>query len=141
MPEDRDSTGRRGVVAVIRSDDRLLVIRRSQSVVAPGAYCFPGGAIEGDETEEQALVREIAEELGACVRPLRRIWTNTTPWNVTLSWWLAEAEPDCKYRPNPAEVESIHWLTANEMSGLPELLANNRHFLSAVANGEIVLDL
>ncbi len=141
MPEDRDNTGRRGVVAVIRNHDRLLVIRRSQSVVAPGAYCFPGGAIESGETEEQALVREIAEELGACVRPLRRIWTNTTPWNVELTWWLAEAEHDCVYRPNPAEVDSIHWLTTTEMSELPELLASNRHFLGAIASGEIVLDL
>jgi 8-oxo-dGTP diphosphatase len=140
MPEDRDCKRRRGVVAVIRRGDRLLVIRRSQSVVAPGAYCFPGGAIEGDETEEQALVREIMEELGACVRPLRRIWSNTTPWNVELTWWQAEAEPDCQYRPNPAEVESIHWLTTAEMSELPELLASNRHFLSALTSGEIDFD-
>ncbi len=141
MTEDRDSSRRRGVVAVIRRGDRLLVIRRAQSVVAPGTFCFPGGAIECDETEEQALVREIAEELGACVRPLRRIWSNTTPWNVDLTWWLAEANPDCQYRPNPAEVESVHWLTIAEMSELPELLASNRHFLSALESGEIVLDL
>ncbi len=138
MTEDRDSSRRRGVVAVIRRNDRLLVIRRAQSVVAPGAFCFPGGAIEGDETEEQALVREIAEELGACVRPLRRIWSNTTPWKVDLTWWLAEADPDCDYQPNPAEVESVHWLTTAEMSELPELLASNRQFLSALESGEIV---
>jgi 8-oxo-dGTP diphosphatase len=138
--ENRLGSERRGVVAVIRRGERLLVIRRSQSVVAPGAYCFPGGAIERDETEEQALVREIAEELGADVRPLRRIWSNTTSWSVELSWWLVDVEPACEYCPNPAEVESIHWLTAEEMRELPELLESNRHFLRALAMGEIVLN-
>jgi 8-oxo-dGTP diphosphatase len=137
--ESYPTVERRGVVAVIRRGERLLVIRRSQSVVAPGAYCFPGGAIEGNETEDQAIVREMVEELGVNVRPIRRIWSNTTPWKVELSWWLVDADPECKYCPNPAEVESIHWLTASEMGELAELLASNRHFLRALADGEIVL--
>jgi 8-oxo-dGTP pyrophosphatase MutT (NUDIX family) len=140
-PENRTGLERRGVVAVIRRGERLLVIRRSQSVVAPGAYCFPGGAIEAEETEENALVRELVEELGVSVRPVRRIWSNDTTWNVKLSWWLVEAEPTCEYLPNPVEVESVHWLTVEEMAGLPQLLESNRHFLRALAGGEIVLDL
>jgi 8-oxo-dGTP pyrophosphatase MutT (NUDIX family) len=49
---------RRGVVAVVLRDERFLVIRRAAGVVAPGAFCFPGGGVEGDESETQALVRE-----------------------------------------------------------------------------------
>src|SRR5688572_13746277 len=101
---------RRGVVAVIVEQDRFLVIRRSQHVVAPGAFCFPGGAIESGETEAAALVREIEEELGVCVRPLRPLWRSITPWNVHLTWWLAAADENCDWSPNPDEVESIHWL-------------------------------
>ncbi len=36
-------------------------------------YDLPGGAIDGDETEEQALVREFREETGLDVRPVLRI--------------------------------------------------------------------
>ena len=36
-------------------------------------YDLPGGAIDGDETEQQALVREFVEETGLTVRPLSRI--------------------------------------------------------------------
>lgn len=36
-------------------------------------YDLPGGAIDGDETEEQALVREFREETGLDVRPVARI--------------------------------------------------------------------
>src|SRR5689334_13980746 len=115
---------RRGVVAVVVRDGRLLVIRRSQLVVAPGAFCFPGG-IEAGESEEQALVREIQEELNAAVRPLRRIWQSETPWSVELAWWLAEFEMNAEPIPAPAEVESIHWHTPTEMTELPGLLESN----------------
>jgi 8-oxo-dGTP diphosphatase len=131
---------RRGAVAVIRHADRLLVIRRSQHVVAPGAYCFPGGGIEADETVEMALVRELREELNVDVLPLRPIWRSVTPWRVELDWWLVRLAPDADPRPTPAEVESFHWHTIGELSGLPDLLESNRQFLAALARGEIHLE-
>jgi 8-oxo-dGTP diphosphatase len=140
MPHEPLLPARRGVVAVIVEKDRLLVIRRSQHVVAPGAFCFPGGGIEADESESDALIREIAEELGVCVRPVRPLWTSVTPWNVHLTWWLGEVDHGCAWLPNPAEVESIHWLTPQEIKQLPALLESNHHFLRALDEGEIVLD-
>jgi 8-oxo-dGTP pyrophosphatase MutT (NUDIX family) len=125
---------------VIRSGDRFLVIRRSQQVVAPGAYCFPGGAIEAGESEEEAVVRELREELTVDVVPARRVWRSITPWHVELYWWLAHLPPNAVPRPSPAEVESFHWHTAEEMLALPELLESNRHFLAAVGRGEVLLD-
>jgi 8-oxo-dGTP pyrophosphatase MutT (NUDIX family) len=130
---------RRGVVAVIVEEDRLLVIRRSQHVVAPGAYCFPGGAIEGGESEAEALIREIQEELGVCIRPLRPLWQSITPWNVHLTWWLAAVDGSCVWSPNPDEVESVHWLTPDEIQALTGLLQSNHDFLRALAAGEIEL--
>jgi 8-oxo-dGTP diphosphatase len=118
-----------GVVGVIRRGDRLLVIRRSQHVRAPGAYCFPGGAIEEGETESEALRREIREELGCAVTPLRRIWRSCTAWQVDLAWWLADLDPAAELQPNPAEVESCEWLTVAELKDLPQLLSSNRDFL------------
>jgi 8-oxo-dGTP pyrophosphatase MutT (NUDIX family) len=129
----------RGVVAVVVREGRFLVIRRSATVRAPGMYCFPGGAIEPDETEEQALVREFQEELGAAVRPLSRVWQSTTPWRVELSWWLAECDESVPLVPNPAEVSCVHWLTDDQMRGLADLLESNLRFLDALASGEIRL--
>jgi 8-oxo-dGTP diphosphatase len=133
------SSNCRGAVAVIRRQERLLVIRRSQQVVAPGAYCFPGGAIEPGESEEDALIRELREELNVDVLPVRRIWQSVTPWRVELAWWLARLSPEASVRAAPEEVESFHWQTLEEMSALPELLESNRQFIAAVARGEISL--
>ncbi len=130
---------RRGAVAVVVRDQRLLVIRRSAHVVAPRAFCFPGGAIEPGETEPQALVREFREELDAAIRPLARVWQSVTPWNVELAWWQGHLALESVLSPNPAEVESIHWFTPDEMLAQRELLESNRQFLAELAVGRIEL--
>jgi 8-oxo-dGTP diphosphatase len=135
-----DDPGRRGAVAVVLRDGRMMVIRRARSVVAPLVYCFPGGGIEGDESEEQALVREFREEVGVAIRPVRRLWRSVTTWKVELAWWLGELEPGAVPVANPREVESIHWLTPHEMARLPDLLESNRQFLELLDRGEIRLE-
>lgn len=139
QPQQTSESIRRGVVAVIVRQQRLLVIRRSAEVVAPGKLCFPGGAIEGSETETAALIREIREELDVAVRPTRRIWQSVTPWQVALAWWLAEVEPDARPVANPAEVASVHWHTPGEMATMDDLLEGNHRFLEALARGEFEL--
>jgi 8-oxo-dGTP diphosphatase len=132
---------RRGAVAVIVRDGRLLLVRRSQQVVAPGMYCFPGGGIEAGETEQQAVVRELQEELGCQVQPVRRLWESVSSWRVHLAWWLSELDPAAAIAPNPLEVESAHWFTLAEMAALPNQLESNYRFLDALARGEIALEV
>ncbi|GAB6186067.1 NUDIX domain-containing protein [Thermopirellula anaerolimosa] len=137
--QDHRGTSRRGVVAVIRRGPRFLIIRRAAQVAAPGKLCFPGGGIEPGETEEQALVRELLEELGVGAVPRRRLWRRVTPWGVDLAWWLVELDPEQRIVPNPAEVGEYFWLTATELEHRRDLLESNRQFLSAWKNGEIDL--
>jgi 8-oxo-dGTP diphosphatase len=134
-----DDPGRRGAVAVVVRDGRMLVIRRSRTVVAPLVYCFPGGGIEGSESEEEALLREFREEVGLALRPVRRLWRCVTAWKVELAWWLAEIDPEAVPVANPREVESIHWFTPSEMARLPDLLESNREFLELLSSGAITL--
>jgi (d)CTP diphosphatase len=129
-PTDPLPIRKHGVVAIILSGERFLVIRRSQSVRAPGRYCFPGGAIEPGESEEQALAREMLEELAVVARPVRRLWESVTPWQVHLAWWLTEIASDAVITPQPAEVESVHWLTAKEIRGMADVLTSNIDFLN-----------
>ncbi|WKD58584.1 (deoxy)nucleoside triphosphate pyrophosphohydrolase [Corynebacterium caspium] len=52
------------VGAVIHRDGLILATRRSRGATkSPGLWEFPGGKIEAQETPQQALAREIAEEL------------------------------------------------------------------------------
>ncbi|CAM3015973.1 8-oxo-dGTP diphosphatase MutT [Legionella worsleiensis] len=55
-------------VAVITDrEQRVLITQRSLHVPHGGCWEFPGGKIEPDESPQQALVREIKEELGITV--------------------------------------------------------------------------
>jgi len=51
------------VAAVIERDDCFLVTRRQAGVHLAGMWEFPGGKIDPAETHEQALRREMVEEL------------------------------------------------------------------------------
>jgi 8-oxo-dGTP pyrophosphatase MutT (NUDIX family) len=141
MPADQDRPVRRGVVGIVVRRRQLLVIQRSNCVEAPGAFCFPGGAVEPGETEPEALRREFQEELGVIARPLRRLWQSQTDWNVHLAWWSAELDSPETMRPEPSEVAAVHWLTLSEIAQLPELLSSNQRFLEALQRGEFSLPL
>ena len=140
MSASQPEIARYGVAVVVVRDGRFLIIRRSQTVLAPGMYCFPGGGIEPGETEEEAVVREMQEELGITVTPRRLVWRCVTRWRVALAWWVAELDEASEPIPNPDEVESHHWLTPAEMKRLEQLLPNNHDFLCALADGAVVLE-
>ncbi len=135
--ENTKQIQRYGVVGVIVEQGRYLLIRRSQTVLAPGKLCFPGGGIEPGETPQQALVREFREELGITVRPIRFDWENVTPWGVHLQWWIAEREPNQTPVPNPDEVAEILHLTLPEMLIHPDMLESNRPYLERLLSALI----
>ena len=61
--------------ALIDRDGRILVTQRPKDKNFAGLWEFPGGKIESGETPEQAIVRELFEELSIepcerCVEPL-----------------------------------------------------------------------
>ena len=135
----QDPSRRRGGVGVIFREDRLLIIRRSLTVVAPGLLCLPGGGIEEGETEREALVREMQEELAIDVTPLRLCWRSTTSWGTELAWWIAELDPTITPVANPDEVAEVHWLRRHEIRVADDMLPSLPSFLDAWERGEIVL--
>ncbi len=143
----QDASRRRGVIAVIcqaftgssrasgamapsADTSRFLVIRRSQTVTAPGAWCFPGGGVESGESEPEALCRELYEEL-AIQRPIpgQRIWSSRSQRGVQLAWWTVAIDAEEVIVPNPEEVAAVRWWTPAEMRATGKLLESNELFL------------
>jgi mutator protein MutT len=124
----------RGVVAVLEDQGRLLVIRRAAGILAGGAWCFPGGAIESGESPSMAVTREVFEELGVQVTPVQELWEWRKPdGRLILTWWRVElSDRSVPLRPAPAEVAEVRWAAPQEILELDPLLAGNREFLETV---------
>jgi 8-oxo-dGTP diphosphatase len=54
--------------ALIDADGRVLIAQRPSGKAMAGLWEFPGGKLEAGETPEQALIRELQEELAITVR-------------------------------------------------------------------------
>ena len=65
------------VGVLIDGDGRFLLTSRPAGKVYAGHWEFPGGKVEAGESVEQALRRELHEELGITIAAAR-------PWQVTL---------------------------------------------------------
>ncbi len=65
------------VGVLVRPDGRFLLTSRPPGKVYAGYWEFPGGKLEAGETVEEALRRELVEEIGVTIGPVR-------PWKVEV---------------------------------------------------------
>ncbi len=64
------------VCGIIWQEDKIFIARRKPEKSLGGYWEFPGGKIEHDETPEEALERELKEELGMAVKVGDYFYTN-----------------------------------------------------------------
>jgi 8-oxo-dGTP diphosphatase len=122
-------------VAVRRDDGKWLMVRRSRNVGSPLKVCFPGGTVEAGESQEQAVVREMREELGLKVRPVKQVWTHEFPDKaLTLFGWIAELENGTQMQLNEDEIAEVFWMDASEGSSHPDGMVTNRAFIACLAS-------
>ena len=106
------------VGAVIVHDGLVLCARRAPLGALAGLWEFPGGKIEPGETAQQALQREITEELRCTVEVGDEITTTAHRYDfgvvilTTFYCRLIGGTPD------PAEHASIQWLAPSQLGSL-----------------------
>ena len=123
---------RQAVVVVVVKEDRVLVIRRGPAALRPGYWAPPSGRIEPGESQAEAVVREIYEEVGLVVTPLEKVWEcPTDDGTFRLHWWAVEAEPG-ELKLDPDEVADAAWIDPDEFSLLEPTFEGDREFFASV---------
>ena len=120
------------VVAAAIVDDldaprELLAARRTVPASLAGRFEFPGGKVDPGETPEEALHREIREELGVqvalgpeVVGPVDGAWRLSDTYVMRL--WLAEIADGV---PRPlVEHDELRWLPPGQWRSVPWLDAD-----------------
>ena len=124
-----DRTPRTVVGAVIIDGGRVLAARRIKPPELAGQWEFPGGKVEPGETPEEALRREVAEELGLSItvgeelKPERGVWTISPRYVLRLfvATISAGAEPAVG-----KDHDQFRWLAEPELDGMAWLDADRR---------------
>ena len=127
------------VAAVIeRNDRRLLIGQRRKNDTSPLKWEFPGGKVNHGETPEEALARELREELGvALVKSVElgrvRHQYAETPEELEIRFFAAAiAELEIA----PLTFEKTAWVLPKEL-GDYDFLAANRELIAQLATGRI----
>lgn len=121
------------IVGVVLRGARFVAIRRGPAVVFPGYWAPPSGRLEPGETQSQAVVREMAEELGLEVVPLAKVWEcPTEDGHYTLHWWSARPVDDRALVPQPGEVSEARWVTREEFLALRPSFEADREFIERI---------
>jgi 8-oxo-dGTP diphosphatase len=106
------------VAAVVERDGHFLVTRRLQGTHLAGYWEFPGGKVHEGETHEDALARELSEELHSRVSNMRKIFRTSHQYlerTVELHFFRG----DLTEEPRPAFGQEIRWIRRDEFASLP----------------------
>lgn len=113
----------RVVAAIILDDDKVFATQRGYGEFKDG-WEFPGGKIDKGETPEEALVREIKEELDTEIEVINLLDTieyDYPNFHISMDCFI------CKIRSGTLvlkEHESAKWLTKEELYSVDWLPAD-----------------
>jgi len=106
------------VGAAIRDGDRILAAQRSSSMKLPLKWEFVGGKIEKGETHQQALKREVMEELGAVIEVKDYIATGFSEMGETRITLHVYAAILLEGIPIAKEHAQLRWIEINKLNEL-----------------------
>lgn len=118
------------VVAVVKWQDKFLVVKRGPAVSNPNKWCVPCGYLDWDESANECVVREVYEESGLDLRnydvtgleqPYELVTEPGVNWKQDIAIHFlvtinSETEPVTDYsKVDDEETLDIKWITVDEL--------------------------
>jgi len=119
--------------ALLDADGRILIARRPEGKPMAGLWEFPGGKIEANETPEQAVVRELREELGVepcerCLHPFAFVSHPYDTFHIVMPLFLCRTWDGFA---RPLEGQEIAWVRKEQL-GSYDLVAADRSLAAEI---------
>ena len=107
--------------ALIDPEGRVLLAQRPQGKSLAGLWEFPGGKVEPGETPEQALIRELQEELGidtwsSCLAPLTFASHSYPDFHLLMPLFACRRWNGI---PTPREGQTLAWVRPDRLRDYP----------------------
>ena len=115
-------------VGLVYSNDRLLILKRTDGQMLAGLWEFPGGKLEDGETPQMAVKREILEETALHVAVKEKIATIRhaySHFSITMHAFRCSLTDDCD---TPQCDRPWHWIREQELHSFPFPKANHKLF-------------
>jgi 8-oxo-dGTP diphosphatase len=108
-------------VALVDLDGRVLIAQRPPGKALAGLWEFPGGKLDPGERPEQALIRELDEELGiavkeACLAPLTFASHAYADFHLLMPLWICRRWDG---RVEAREGQPLKWVRPGKLSDYP----------------------
>ncbi len=113
-------------VVLIDRDGRVLLSQRPSSKSMAGLWEFPGGKVENGEVPEEALIRELKEELGidtwcSCLAPLSFASHSYEDFHLLMPVFVCRKWVGS---PTPMEGQALKWVNRDKLKDYPMLPAD-----------------
>ena len=108
-------------VVLIDRDGRVLLSQRPPGKSMAGLWEFPGGKVENGEVPEEALIRELKEELGidtwsSCLAPLSFASHSYEDFHLLMPVFVCRKWVGS---PTPMEGQALKWVNRDKLKDYP----------------------
>ena len=110
------------VITLVEDDEGRALLARSPHFV-PGVYSTIAGFVEPGESLEEAVAREVREEVGVELRDIRYFGSQPWPFPNSLMIGFVAEHAGGEIRIDPSEIEDARWFGPDDLPLLPSRLS------------------
>ncbi|WP_342304863.1 NAD(+) diphosphatase [Methanolobus sp. ZRKC5] len=105
------------IIVLIEKDDRVLLARSPH--FKPGLYSILAGFVEPGESIEEAVVREVREEVGISIKNVRYFGSQPWPYPDSLMIGFTAEFAEGEIEVDGVEIEEAGWFRKDEIPVIP----------------------